>query len=382
MKIQAAVAHEQHGAFIMSSVDLDDPREDEILVEIVGVGLCHTDLAVRDGAIPLPLPAVLGHEGSGIVKAVGSKVTKVKAGDSVIMSFRSCGVCASCEHDDPAYCTSFLPLNFAGCRPDGSHSIHHDVDNQKQPVTSNFFGQSSFATFALTYEANVVKVDASLPLATLGPLGCGIQTGAGAVMLSLAAKPNTSILVLGGGTVGLAGLLGAVVQGCSTIIVSEPHHYRRELAQSLGATHVIDPMTQTSLEQAVLEIVPAGVDYVLDTTGNANVLAAAVLCMGYRGTLGLVAVPSKPGVTFPIDPMLCMSKGLKIQGIVEGDSDPDTFLPRLVQLYTEGKFPFDKLIKFYPLSEINQAIEDQHHGVCVKPVLLPNSTNQVKNHAI
>ena len=382
MKITAAVAREQHGAFIMSSVDLDDPRDDEILVEIAGVGLCHTDLAVRDGAIPLPLPAVLGHEGSGIVKAVGSKVTKVKAGDSVIMSFRSCGVCASCEQDDPAYCSSFMPLNFAGCRPDGSHAIHDDADHQHQAVTSNFFGQSSFATFALTYEANVVKVDPTLPLATLSPLGCGIQTGAGAVMLSLAAKPKSSILVLGGGTVGLAGVLGAVVQGCSTIIVSEPHQYRRELAATLGATHTINPMEQTALEQAVLEIVPGGVDYVLDTTGNANVLAAAVLCLGYRGTLGLVAVPARPGTTFPIDPMLCMSKGLKIQGIVEGDSDPDSFLPRLVQLYSEGKFPFDKLIRFYPLSEINQAIDDQHHGICVKPVLLPNSLNQETTHAI
>jgi aryl-alcohol dehydrogenase len=369
MKIQAAIAQEQHGAFMVGSVDLDDPRDDEILVEIAGVGLCHTDLAVRDGAIPLPLPAVLGHEGSGIVKAVGAKVTKVKVGDSVIMSFRSCGVCKSCEHDDPAYCASFMPLNFAGCRPDGSHSIHRDG----QALTSNFFGQSSFATFALAYESNVVKVDAALPLATLGPLGCGIQTGAGAVMVSLAAREKSSILILGGGTVGLAGVLGAVVQGCKTIIVSEPHQYRRDLAISLGATHVIDPLKDGNLEQAVLAIMPEGVDYVLDTTGIAQVLASAVMCMATRGTLGLVAVPSKAGVTFPIDPMLCMAKGLKIQGIVEGDSDPDTFLPRLVKLYSEGKFPFDKMIKFYPLAEINQAIEDQHHGVCVKPVLLPNS---------
>jgi aryl-alcohol dehydrogenase len=362
----------------MGSVDLDEPRDDEILVEIVGVGLCHTDLAVRDGAIPLPLPAVLGHEGSGIVKAVGAGITKVKVGDSVIMSFRSCGVCKSCEHDDPAYCASFMPLNFAGCRPDGSHTIHREG----QGLTSNFFGQSSFATFALTYEANVVKVDPALPLATLGPLGCGVQTGAGAVMLSFAAKAQSAILILGGGTVGLAGVLGAVVQGCSTIIVSEPHQYRRELAISLGATHVIDPAGQSDLAQAVLEILPGGADYVLDTTGNANVLAAAVTCLAYRGTLGLLAVPSKQGVTFAIDPMLCMTKGLKIQGIVEGDSDPDTFLPRLVKLYSEGKFPFDKLITFYPLSEINQAIADQHNGVCVKPVLLPNVVKQEPPHAV
>jgi len=369
MKIQAAIAQEQHGAFAIGSVDLDAPRDDEILVEIAGVGLCHTDLAVRDGAIPLPLPAVLGHEGSGVVRAVGAKVGKVKVGDSVILSFRSCGACHSCEHDDPAYCASFMPLNFAGCRPDGSHAIHREG----QPVTSNFFGQSSFATFALAYESNVVKVDPALPLATLGPLGCGIQTGAGAVMVSLKAKAGSSILILGGGTVGLAGVLGAVVQGCQTIIVSEPHQYRRDMAISLGATHVIDP-AKGSLEDAVLAIAPQGVDYALDTTGIAQVLASAVACMGTRGTLGLVAVPSQAGVTFPIDPMQCMAKGLKIQGIVEGDSDPDTFLPLLVKLYAEGKFPFDKMIKFYPLADINQAIEDQHRGACIKPVLLPNSS--------
>lgn len=368
MKIQAAVAREARAAFTYETLDLDEPRADEILVEIAGVGLCHSDLSVRDGAIPLPLPAVLGHEGSGTVRAVGSAVKKVGVGDRVILSFRSCGHCHTCEHDEPAYCTSFMPLNFGGARPDGSQAIQRDG----QGLTSNFFGQSSFATFALTYEANVVKVDDAAPLELLGPLGCGIQTGAGAIMRSFACPPKSSVLILGGGTVGLSAVMGAVVQGCSTIIVSEPHPARRELALSLGATHVIDPKQDGALDAAVLAIAGGGVDYALDTSGNMAVVSAAFACLGHQGTLGLVGVPSVPGASFPVDALACMSKGLKIRGIVEGDSDPDVFLPQLVQLFQDGKFPFDKLVTFYPLSEINRAIEEQYSGLCVKPILLPS----------
>lgn len=354
MKIQAAVARVAQGPFTLDQLELEAPRADEILVEIVGVGLCHTDLSVRDGAIPLPLPIVLGHEGSGIVRAVGANVRKVAPGDRVILSFRSCGHCRNCEREQPAYCESFLPLNFGGVRPDGSHAL----SDHNGPVGGNFFGQSSFADFALTYEANVVKVDEGVPLEALGPLGCGIQTGAGAVMQSLACPAGSSILITGGGTVGLAAVMGAVVQGCKTIILSEPHAARRELALSLGATHVIDPRGGLKTEEAVQQIAPQGVDYALDTTGNMQVLQSALLCLSTRGTLGLVAVPSQAGATVAIDPMMVMSRGLKLQGIVEGDSDPDIFLPRLVELFAAGRFPFDKLITYYPLADINRAVDE------------------------
>ena len=366
MKIEAAVARRQAEEFSVETLDIDDPRNDEVLVRISGVGVCHTDLAVRDGVLPIPLPAVLGHEGSGTVVAVGSNVTKVKVGDHVVLTFRSCGHCHSCEDDDPAYCQQFNELNFAGVRSDGSHSLR----SEGEAVSGNFFGQSSFASYALAYEANIVKVDERAPLPILGPLGCGVQTGAGAVMRSLSCEQHSSILVLGAGTVGLSAVMAAVVQGCSHIIVSDPMEARRELALALGATHVVDPMN-ADLGTTVRNFLPHGVDYALDTTGNVAVLQSTLSCMGHLGTLGLVGVPNKPGVTIPVDPLQLMSLGLTLKGIVEGDSDPDVFIPELEALFLNGKFPFDKLVRTYPLSEINRAVTDQARGFCVKPVLIP-----------
>lgn len=368
MKIAAAVARRQSESFSIETLEIDDPRDDEILVRISGVGVCHTDLAVRDGVLPVPFPAVLGHEGSGTVVAVGSKVSKVKAGDHVVLTFRSCGRCHSCEHDDPAYCLRFGELNFAGVRNDGSHALRAG----DEMISGNFFGQSSFASYALAYEANVVKVDERAPLEILGPLGCGVQTGAGAVMRSLACRPQSSILVLGGGTVGLSAVMAAVVQGCTQIIVSDPMQARRELALWLGATHVIDPINE-ELVSAVRAMAPQGVDYALDTTGNVTVLQAALGCMGQLGTLGLVGVPNRAGVTVPVDPVQLMSLGLTLKGIVEGDSDPDVFIPELVTLFLDGKFPFDRLVRTYPLTGINDAVDDQSRGLCIKPVLVPTA---------
>jgi len=364
MKITAAVARAADAAFSIEEVEIDEPRADEILVRVVGVGLCHTDLVFKAASI-LGTPAVLGHEGSGVVEKVGANVSKVKAGDRVAITFRSCGTCDRCEKGQPAYCRTMPMLNYIGMRPDGTKALHAGGAD----VSSNFFGQSSFANYCLTYERNVVKVPEGVPLELVGPLGCGVQTGAGGIMRSLACEKGSSVLILGGGAVGLSAVMGAVVQGCGTIIVLEPHEARRKLAMELGATHTIDPKASPDLAAAVKDILPLGVDYAFDTTGIPAVLQATMNCLGSHGVFGIVGV-CPPGTPVPGDLSNVITYGHTVKGIIEGDSDPDVFIPEMIELYKKGKLPFDKLIRTYRLTEINQAIADQHHGDCVKVVLL------------
>ena len=367
MQMMAAVVRPGATTFSYEAVELDAPRADEIRVRIVGVGFCHTDLVFCQTSSIAP-PVVLGHEGSGIVEEVGGLVTKVKPGDRVAITFRSCGSCDRCCTGDAAYCRTMPALNYAGCRSDGSMAIHDGAGD----IASNFFGQSSFATHALTYERNVVKVPDDVPLALMGPLGCGIQTGAGGVMRALAARAASSILILGAGSVGLAAVMGAKIQGCSTIIVLEPHEARRRMAVEFGATHTLDPKSTPDLGAAVRKIVPPGVDYAFDTTGGPAVLAAAMAALGSKAVFGIVGVPPA-GTPVPGDLISVITFGYTIKGIIEGDSDPDSFIPELIRHYQAGRLPFDRLIKTYPLSKINEAILDQHEGRCIKAVLIPNT---------
>src|SRR5260370_35547312 len=182
MQITAAVVREPGANFTLEAVELDEPRPDEILVRIAAVGICHTDLVARDGVMPLSMPAVLGHEGAGTVEKVGSAVTKVARGDRVAITF-SCGSCDRCRSGDPAYCYTMPMLNYIGMRPDGSKAIRQG----DAAISSNFFGQSSFASYALAYERNVLKLPDDIPFEVAAPLGCGVQTGAGGGMLALAA---------------------------------------------------------------------------------------------------------------------------------------------------------------------------------------------------
>jgi aryl-alcohol dehydrogenase len=369
MQIQAAIARSDHADFQIEEVTLDAPRNDEILVKIIGVGLCHTDIVFKHlGTAVHPMPAVFGHEGSGIVEQVGAAVTKVKPGDRVTISFRSCGHCDHCDTGAPPYCRTMPMLNYAGARTDGSTALR----NAEGPIASNFFGQSSFASHALTYERNVVPVPADFPLEMAGPLGCGIQTGAGGVINSLAAKAGSSILVLGGGSVGLSAVMGAKIQGCATIIVVEPMAARRALALELGATHALDPATIPSITEAVRAILPMGVDYAFDTTGVPSVMADTMGALGSKAVFGFVGV-APPGTPAPGDINQIITFGHTIKGIIEGDSDPDVFIPELMDHYKAGRLPLDRMIKLYPLSAINEAIRDQAMGLCVKAVLVPDA---------
>ena len=255
---------EPGGDFVLCELDIDEPGEDEVLVRVVGTGLCHTDLIARDQVIPVPLPAVFGHEASGIVERVGASVESLAPGDMVVLTFLSCGRCPACTEGKPAYCVDMPRLNFAGRRADGSQAL----SDEGQGISSHFFGQSSFATYTIAHRRNAVKVDAGpLPLAHLGSLGCDIQTGAGTVMRVLNSGPAHSIAIFGGGPVGMSAVLAAVARGCRRIILVEPHAARRDLALALGATDAVDPAALPDVAAAIRAIEPAGVDHAVEATG-------------------------------------------------------------------------------------------------------------------
>jgi aryl-alcohol dehydrogenase len=365
MKVTAAVARAAREPFDVTSLELDEPREDEILVRIEAVGICHTDLAARDQILRTPLPAVLGHEGVGVVERVGSAVRKVAPGDRVILTFRSCGRCRRCEAHEPAYCQTGPALNYAARRKDGSKAFHEG----ETPIGSNFFGQSSFSTHALVYESNAIKVTTRLPATVLAPLGCGVQAGAGGVLRALNCEPGSSLVVTGGGAVGLSAVLAAVVAGCGSIVVVEPRASRRDLARELGATHSLAPDDASTLAKRIRELVSTGMDYALDTTGIPAVMDAALHSLRPHGTLGLLGIPREAKAPVPGSVAEVLTLGWRIKGIIGGDSDPDEFIPYLIDLHERGLFPFDRLIRTYPFAAINDAVRDQSGGETIKPVL-------------
>lgn len=363
MKISAALVREKGGPFSIETLDLDAPRADEVLVRIVGVGVCHTDLKVRDQVRPVPLPIVLGHEGAGIVEQVGRQVSKVQPGDHVVLSYHSCGLCVNCQNGRPAYCQHAISGNFGGTRLDGSTTLRQG----EAVIYGAFFNQSSFATYALASERNVVKVRPDAPLEMLGPLGCGVQTGAGAVLNSLEVRAGTSIAIFGVGSVGLSAVMGAVIAGCTSIIAVDVRPNRLALALELGATHTINSAEIEDPANVVRDISGGGVDYALDTSAQPAVFRQAVDSLKILGVCGLIG-GSASGVEVHLE-INHLLLGRTVRGIIQGDSIPDIFIPRLIDLYLQGRFPFDRLIKFYNLEEINQACADVAAGRVLKPVL-------------
>jgi aryl-alcohol dehydrogenase len=362
LKITAAVVREKAQPFTIEELELDTPRADEVLVRIVATGLCHTDLLMRDQYYPVALPVVLGHEGAGVVEQVGDRVTKVKPGDRVVLSYLSCGHCVNCKKGNQAYCHQFFACNLSGTRLDGSATLHKN----SEVIRGNFFAQSSLATYALATERNVVKVREDVPLEILGPLGCGIQTGAGAVLNSLNAKAGSSIAIFGTGSVGLSAVMAAVVAGCTTIIAIDINAERLQIAKELGATHIINP-GETNPVEAIQQITDSGVNYSLETTGLPQVFRQAVDSLTLLGVCGLIgAAPLGTEAIFDMNTILF---GRTIRGIIEGDSIPDIFIPQLIELYLQGRFPFDRLITFYNLEQINQAAADSEQGRTIKAVL-------------
>ena len=364
MQIIAAVARAKHAPLTIESLTMAEPRPDELVVRLVATGICHTDMSMRDHAIyPIPHPVVLGHEGAGVVERVGSAVTKVVPGDHVIMTADSCGHCPSCQDGLPTYCYEFYEHNFTGCRPDGTSPLSKDGEK-----IHCFQHQSSFASHSLCRERNVVKVARDAPLDLLGPLGCGVITGAGGIINSMQVGVGKSLAVFGTGAVGLSAVMAGKLVSAGKIIAIDRVASRLDLARELGATHTIDVSTESAPER-IKAITGVGADFTFETTANMGVLRQAIDVLAPRGVCGFVGGAPK-GAEVTIDVEHVMTGGRTIRGIIEGDANPDVFLPKLIELHRLGRFPIEKLVTFYPFAEINRAIDDSLSGKVVKPVLL------------
>ncbi len=359
IEIKAAVTHGQGQAFKLETVQLAEPKAGEIRVQVVASGVCHTDTVARDHGIA-PFPIVLGHEGAGVVDAVGSAVTDLRVGDHVVLSFAHCGSCGHCLTGHPTVCDTFNELNFGGAMDDGSRRIA-----QGGQELATFFGQSSFASYAVARASNAVKIDPDVDLALLGPLGCGIQTGAGTVLNRLRPAFGSSIVVYGAGAVGLSAIMAARIIGCQHIIAVDVHDHRLALAKDLGATLALNGKTADVVEE-VTETTGGGSHYAVETTGVPQVVRQSLNALRPLGVCAIVGVT--PEVTLDVHNDL-MAEGKSMIGVIEGDAVPRVFIPQLVAYYKSGQFPFDKLVKLYDFDQINQAFEDSASGKTIKPIV-------------
>ncbi|KAF2111686.1 hypothetical protein BDV96DRAFT_175332 [Lophiotrema nucula] len=355
----------------LQDLKVREPKEDELLVRVVASGVCHTDLVISMAPPEMGnYPKVLGHEGSGIVEKVGSKISHAKDGDFVLLSFDYCGKdsCYNCSSETPGYCPEFMMLNIA-CHP----AIFQGQDGSA--TAGHFFGQSSFANYAIVKGTSALNVTGSVneeELKLFAPFGCGFQTGAGAVTELANATGKDQIAVFGLGGVGMVALMAAKIRGCRTIIAVDRVQSRLEVAKSVGATHTIDTSGFQNLEEdlarAIKDISPLGTNISIDTTGVLDIVKAGVQALSPRGQMILIGIMY--GLTLPVDLSDLLASGKSIRGCIEGNVKPQKFIPQMIQWYREGKLPIEKLIKHYPVDNFEQALGDMHTGATIKPILL------------
>ncbi|KIW26103.1 uncharacterized protein PV07_09230 [Cladophialophora immunda] len=367
-KTVAIVATGDGEAPSLQEVVLDDIRADEAIVEIQAVGVCHADLAVLHGHIPLPFPRVLGHEGAGTVREVGADIDHVRPGDKVILSFNPCRECANCKAKLPGYCDHQMSRTWAGLRPDQSFTLRSGASGE--PTYGNFFGQSSFARLAIANKSCLVKVPPETDLKLFAPLGCGVQTGYGVAANTLNIQAGDSFVVSGCGAVGLSAIMAAKARGAETIIAVDLQERRLGLAQELGATHTVNGASRDLIgEIRAIAPLPAGVRYALDTTAVPKVIENMIEVVGVRGKIVIVgATPADKLVQ--IRPLAFLNAGKQLVGCVEGDSYPPESIPMLLQEARKGALPIEKMVQCYKAADFHRAFEDMASGKTIKPVLV------------
>jgi aryl-alcohol dehydrogenase len=362
MQTEAAISREGEPYPLIETVDVEAPGPGELLVRVVACGVCHTDLSVH-GDRPGPKPIVLGHEGAGVVEAVGEGVTSHAVGDRVVMSAAAhCGVCAACRRGAYPYCAEAAERNFGGLRPDGTSGVSQDG----RRIHAHFFGQSSFSRYALAQARAAVTVPGEEPLSLLAPLGCGIPTGAGSVLFTLGVRPGQTIAVFGTGGVGLGAVMAARVAGATRIVAVDVVPSRLALALELGATHAVDARSADPVA-AIREITGEGVDVTLNTTRSPAVFDQMVAALAAQGTAGYVGPPAE-GWSPDLGAM--MMRGRSVTGIVQGGVAAAVIIPLLIDLHRQGRFPFDRLIRTYSFERIADAFRDSERGEAIKPVLV------------
>ncbi len=360
MEISAAVLTEPDQDMTIQMLRLDQPAADEMIVKVTSSGVCHTDIGVQSF---LPLPAVLGHEGCGVVEQIGSSITRHKVGDRVALTFGSCGSCPNCNKKQPAYCYQAFESNFSCLNPAGKTTLS-TLDGQA--VHGSFFSQSSFASHALVSERNTVIMPDIDEHKLIGPLGCGIQTGAGAVINILSAEAGSSFVCFGVGAVGLSAIMAASLRACEIIIAVDINRERLALAEELGATHTL--LAGDNLVAEINKIIAGGADYSFDTAGTTQTFQQTLECLHIGGHAAVATVPNW-GEDIPIRSD-ALAMGRTISGVLEGGSVPQDFIPQLFDWYQQGKLPIDRLYTYYDFADINQALLDLEQGRVIKPILL------------
>ncbi|KAL4816721.1 hypothetical protein BDW67DRAFT_175336 [Aspergillus spinulosporus] len=339
------LVEEEGGHFVLEDVVLDQLEPDEVLVEMKYTGLCHTDLVVQAGILPVgSFPAVLGHEGCGVIRQVGSDVSNkaLKEGDQVFLSFRTCRECAPCLAGHCGACVHSQELSFLRTRLDKSKPL------------------------AIVSEWSLVKCDVRLETEELGPLapmGCGYLTGAGTVVNVLKPSTASTMVIMGVGAVGIAALLAAKALGLTRIVTVDVVDKKLQLALELGATHTINTLkaSDSDLAATILRYLPDGADYIIDTTGVGKVLQAGLGALAVNGTFTLIgAMP--PDTELKVNALDVLTGCKKIIGVILAWSDPQQIIPQLVQWYKEGKFPIHKIVQVYQATELDKALEDLNEG--------------------
>ena len=362
--MKAAVLYELGGRLEVEEIELADPKEGEVLVKVAASGVCHSDISVIDGVIPYPLPAVLGHEGSGVIERVGPGVDQVQAGDHVIFSFiPACGNCFYCLRGKPNLCEPALRLG--GNLFDGTSRL----TNAKGSSINHFSSTSCFAEYAVVPQQGAVKIDPNVPLDIVALIGCCVTTGVGAAFNTAKIAPGDSVAVFGCGGVGLSIVQGAAISGAQPIIALDLWDERLELAKQLGATHTINASTEDGTREIRELTGGKGVDFAFEAIGNPEVFSQAYRSIHWGGTCVCVGVPAADAkLTF--DSRLIMQERT-IKGSLYGSSNPRVDFLNLVDLYSAGKLQLDPMITGrFPLERINSAFEDLRNGIGVRSIIV------------
>ncbi|TKX20988.1 S-(hydroxymethyl)glutathione dehydrogenase-like protein 1 [Elsinoe australis] len=375
IKARAIVSHgpNVHDDWKLEEVStLPDVKDDEILVEMVASGICHTDVFLGTAPPDSPLalyPRIVGHEGSGYARYIGRSVQGISVGDPVLLSYTYCASCRSCEAQHLSYCEQFIPLNFFG-RPTFK-------DGKGKEIPGSFFGQSSFASWSVVKGSSAVNVKGIVQdkkeLALFAPLGCGVQTGSGTVVNAAGAGEKDVVVVTGLGGVGLSAIMGAKIVGARIIVGIDRVKKRLDLAKELGATHVIDSSSLEegkTLSDAVKEICDgAGPTVAVETTGVPALIKA---CIDFTRIKGQVLQVGSAPTDFQLElnAFGFMPTGKTYRGVIEGESFAPEYVPKMIQWYREGRFPIDKFSKFMDAAEFQKGLHEMHTGETIKPILL------------
>jgi S-(hydroxymethyl)glutathione dehydrogenase / alcohol dehydrogenase len=354
MTTMRAAVLEAEGKVEVGDVDIEDPRPGEVLVKVTDCGVCHSDLSAIDGSFPAPRPSVLGHEAAGIVEAVGPGVTGLQPGDKAVLTpLPSCGHCYFCTRGNPTLCAEYSAALFTSTRPDGTSPLSRNGD-----LVFRGLGMGGWAEYAVLPAQGVVKVDEDTNLAEACVIGCAVQTGVGAVLETARVEEGATVLVLGGGGIGVAVTQGARLAGASMIVVVDPVEARREAAFRFGATHVVDP-TETDVTQFCMDLTGVGMDYCFEAAGQAALLEQGIATSRPGGTtVGVGAPPIDQGISIPMVTAFTATEK-RLIGCLLGTVNAHRDIPRFLALAKAGRLDLGGMITDrYPLTDVAAAVEN------------------------